>query len=56
MIKIVCFILCDFYHNKKKFKHFKKATYELIYKIEIELKCRKQTYGYQGIRNEGGIN
>ena len=40
----------------KKIKHFKKATYELIYKIEIELKCRKQTYGYQGIRSEGGIN
>ena len=40
----------------KKNKYFKKTTYELIYKIEIEFKCRRQTYGYQGIRSEGGIN
>ena len=26
----------------KKNKHFKKTTYELIYKIEIEFKCRRQ--------------
>ena len=33
----------------------KKGTNELIYKTEIELQSRKQTYGYQGAR-AGGIS
>ena len=32
------------------------GTNELIYKAEIEYRCRKQTYAYQGISgSEGNI-
>ena len=35
---------------------WKRATDELIYEIEIDLRCRKQTYGYRVVYGRGGIN
>ena len=32
---------------------FLKHTHEFIYKIEIKIRCRKQTYSYQGC---GGVD
>ena len=37
MILLICVIL-------------KNGTNELIYETKIESQCRKQTYGYQGLR------